>query len=347
MPRSLQRTCPTPAVSSLPALALALLASCGDVTVDDTPAIIDAGASNPGDAAPDQNTADAGTANPADASADQGDWQLVWEDTFDGAGQPNAENWNYQVGNGFNPGINAFQGWGNGEWEWYRPESSYQEDGNLVIRADYDTEPMNISGIDWYQRSGRVTTQGKHTWTYGRVEARIAIPRAIGTWPTFALMGSACDDTYTEDYDTPLETYDVMPTNWPSCGEIDIMLHRNTETAAHQNLFWDSRVGLFPSAPGFIGQSPGQVEAGDVTAFHLYTIEWEPGEIRWYLDRESNPNPVHTVAIAADTMEEFQAPFHLVMSLALSGTFTGNLEPNAADFPLFMRVDYVRVWQRE
>lgn len=69
-----------------------------------------------------------------------------------------------------------------------------------------------------------------------------------------------------------------------------------------------------------------------MTQFHLYTIEWEPTEIRWYVDRATNPTPVHTVSITAANREEFQRSFHVILNLALSGQFTGWAEPNPADF---------------
>ena len=276
-----------------------------------------------------------------------GEWAIVWEDHFNGSGRPDAASWNYHVGNGLNPGLGAFQGWGNGEWEWYRPENAYRQNGNLVIRADYNTSPTVIAGRDWYQYSSRITTKGKRSWTYGRIEARIAMPNAIGTWPAFWMMGTACDDTVTTDDHPPMTHYDVMASNWSSCGEIDIMEHRNFESVTFQNLFWDSRIGVFPWGDGLNNDRASSSQAGDVSQFHLYTIEWEPTQIRWYIDRESRPTPVHMVDITSSNMEEFHKPFHIIFNLALSGQFTGYAEPNLADFPLFMYVDYVRVWQRQ
>jgi beta-glucanase (GH16 family) len=276
-----------------------------------------------------------------------GNWTIVWQDNFDGSGQPDPANWNYHVGNGWNPGLGAFQGWGNGEWEWYRPENAFRQGGNLVIRADYFTTPTVIAGRDWYQRSARITTKGKRSWTYGRIEARIAMPVAVATWPAFWMMGTACNDTVTSNYGAPIGHFDVMAGNWASCGEVDIMEHRNGETVTFQNLFWDTRIGLFPWADGVNAQQPSTASVGNVTQFHLYTIEWEPTQIRWYIDRETRPTPVHTVDITASNKEEFHRPFHLILNLAISGQFTGGAIPNQADFPLFMYIDYVRVWQRQ
>jgi beta-glucanase (GH16 family) len=275
-----------------------------------------------------------------------GNYVVVWEDNFDGSGQPSTANWTYHVGNGLNPGAGTFDGWGNGEWEWYRPEQSTRQNGNLVIRADYFSTPTVIAGRNWFQRSGRITTKGKRSWRYGRIEARIAMPNAIATWPAFWMMGDACDDTSTASFNPPITQFDTMASNWSSCGEVDIMEHRNSETVTFQNLFWDTRVGVFPWASNTNGNLPNTFNVGNVTQFHLYTIEWEPTQIRWFIDRTTNPNPVHTVSITAANMEEFHKPFHIILNLAIGGQFPGT-QPNQANFPLFMNVDYVRVWQRQ
>ena len=73
-------------------------------------------------------------------------WNLVWADEFNGSGAPSSANWNFNVGNGLNPGLNAFDGWGNGEWEWYRPENCTQSGGNLVMRANWLTTPIVVNG---------------------------------------------------------------------------------------------------------------------------------------------------------------------------------------------------------
>ncbi|MCX7347546.1 MAG: family 16 glycosylhydrolase, partial [Alphaproteobacteria bacterium] len=33
-------------------------------------------------------------------------------------------------------------------------------------------------------------TKGKWSWTYGRIEARIKIPRGQGIWPAFWMLGA-------------------------------------------------------------------------------------------------------------------------------------------------------------
>lgn len=265
---------------------------------------------------------------------------LVWSDEFTGSGQPSASAWNYHVGNGFNPGAGGFSGWGNGEWEWYRPEQCFLQDGHLVLRADYGTSPTPIAGGNWYQRSCRITTQGKLSWSNARVEARIAMPARTGAWPAFWLMGASNDGTYTTSYAAPIGSYDTMATNWASCGEIDVMEHANADAFTYQNLFWDTRTGLYPWSGATVASNQGRAAVADVTQFHTYAVEWNATTMWWYVDDVL----VKTQDVSPGNMEEYRQSFFVILNLALAGTLPGTA-PNQADFPLHMYVDYVRVYQ--
>jgi beta-glucanase (GH16 family) len=269
-------------------------------------------------------------------------WTQVWSDEFNGTGQPNTANWNYEVGNGYNPGLPGFQGWGNGEWEWYRPENCYQQSGNLVIRADYSTTPYyTVGGRNWYQKSGRITTHGKQSWQYGKIEARIKLPTAVGNWCAFWMMGtSVAGATNTSSYNPPADYYDVMANNWASCGEVDIMEHVNGGNIGINNCFWDNRIGLYPWTAGQnANYGNTNVNYGDVTQFHVYSLEWDATYMKWFLDGVQT----HIIDITPAQLEEFRKPFYLIFNMALGGSITGT--PNAADFPLYMYVDYVRVYK--
>jgi beta-glucanase (GH16 family) len=262
---------------------------------------------------------------------------LVWSDEFATAGQPSSTYWNYHVGNGYSGG---FQGWGNGEWEWYRPEQCYVADGKLVLKAEYDSTATTIAGSNWYQWSCRITTQGKLSWKYARVEARIAMPSKTATWPAFWMLGDSSDGTYTTNYAASMSTYDTMSTNWASCGEIDIMEHVNKDTVAYQNLFWDTRTGVYPYQASTVSSSSSTASVSDVTAYHTYAMEWDASTMYWYIDNVL----VKTQGISASTQEEYTKKFFVILNLALAGSFP-NTTPVQSDFPLYMYVDYVRVYQ--
>jgi beta-glucanase (GH16 family) len=271
-------------------------------------------------------------------------YTLVWSDEFNGSGQPNSANWNYHVGNGYNPGLPGFQGWGNGEWEWYRPENAYQSGGNLVIRGDYSTTPYyNIGGQNWYQKSARITTQGKKSWQYGYIEARIRMPTIQGNWCAFWMMGTSSassGEMFTSSYNPPASYYNTMVNNWASCGEIDIMEHVNGGSTGFANCFWDLRTGVYPWTSGQnANYGNTSVPYGDVTQFHTYALYWDATVMRWYVDGVQR----HVIDITPATLEEFRKPFYLILNMAIGGSLTGNV--SATGWPAYMFVDYVRVYQ--
>src|SRR2546421_709064 len=127
----------------------------------------------------------------------QAAWQLVWSDEFaqaDGT-SPDSTKWGFDIGNGSG-------GWGNAELEYYtsRTNNARIVGGQLVIEAKQES----FGGKNY--TSARMLTKGKWSWAYGRMEARIKIPRGQGIWPAFWMLGTNIDSV-----------------NWPSCGEIDIM----------------------------------------------------------------------------------------------------------------------------
>jgi beta-glucanase (GH16 family) len=265
----------------------------------------------------------------------------VWADEFNGTGQPDTTKWNYHVGNGFNRGLNAFQGWGNGEWQWYRPENCYQQGGNLVLKGEYRDVPTVINGANWYQFACRITTQGKRSFQYGRIEARLAAPNANGNWTAFWMLGDSSDGTYTTNYAAPMTYYDSLPTNWASIGETDIFEHVNYKTTTNHHNFWDNRVGVFPWTSGQNGDHGVVATVGDVSQFHTYAIEWTASYIRYFVDGVQK----HSIDTTPAHLEEFRKPFHVIFNMALGGQLTEGMAPAKEQFPLYMYVDYIRAYQ--
>src|SRR5438046_1963079 len=103
-------------------------------------------------------------------------WQLVWHDEFDNP-VLDAGKWVRETEGG---------GWGNGELEFYtdRVENARIEGGNLIIEARRE----KFSNRDY--TSARLKTQGLGAWRYGRIEARIQIPRGQGLLPACRVLCS-------------------------------------------------------------------------------------------------------------------------------------------------------------
>lgn len=244
------------------------------------------------------------TSTPEDAAMKEG-WELVWEDDFEDT-YLDTENWIFETGAG---------GWGNAELQHYttRPKNVRVDDGHLVIEAHKE----DYLGSDY--TSARIKTQTLHSWTYGRIEARIKLPTGQGIWPAFWMLG--------EDFPTA---------GWPDCGEIDIM-----ENIGEPHTVYGTVHGPGYSGGGGIGQSftvPGDPVYED---FHTYAIEWAPGEIRWFVD-DVNYNTITDTDVPGEWV--YDHPFFIILNLAVGGEWPGYPD-QTTEFPQQLIVDYVRVYR--
>lgn len=228
-------------------------------------------------------------------------WQLVWQDEFNGSIGPD---WVFETGTGSG-------GWGNNELQYYRQQNASVQNGNLVITARQE----NYGGMNY--TSARMKTQGRKSWRYGRIEARIQLPSFTGSWPAFWMLGD-----------------NITSVGWPACGEIDIMEHVNTEGQTHGTIHWRDHNNNYAS---YSGSTPL-----NVTGYHIYAIEWDASAIRWFVDG----NLYHEASIAGGVngTQEFHNNFFIILNMAIGGNWPGFNVNNGA-LPAQMRVDYVRVYQ--
>jgi beta-glucanase (GH16 family) len=269
--------------------------------------------------------------------------QLLWSEEFNGPSL-DASRWTATDGNGCQ--INLC-GYGNQELEYYSPNNVSIADvpfepgtRALAIRAQNQTVGSNVF------TSGKIDTHGKVQVQYGMIEIRMSTPNiATGLWPAAWMLGTS-------------------PQTWPRNGEIDIMEmgHKASVRAAAGS----------PSANNFVGSNvitwqqaacvPGNESCAASTAwqtknwyvpttslanrFVTYRLYWTESEMRFTtVDNgvERNmydaPLPVNSTAL--------QAPFYLLLNLAVGGNFTDAATPGQVTAPLpgTMYVDYVRVYQ--
>ncbi|WP_442886266.1 glycoside hydrolase family 16 protein [Chloroflexus sp.] len=233
-------------------------------------------------------------------------WTLVWSDEFDGE-TLNPRNWLFDKGAG---------GWGNNEWQFYtdRPENIRIENGVLIIEARKEEY------LAWEYTSARIKTHYLHSWAYGRIEARIKLPPGgKGIWPAFWMLGE-----------------NIATARWPACGEIDIM-----ENIGNPTVVYGTVHGPGYSGGNAISQSfTSPVSLAD--NFHLYAVEWEADEIRWYVDDQL----YHTVRRDQTPGEwVFDHPFFILINLAVGGNWPGYPDETTV-FPQQLQIDYVRVYQQ-
>ena len=142
-------------------------------------------------------------------------------------------------------------------------------------------------------------------------------------WPAFWMLGN-----------------NIQTAGWPTCGEIDIMENIGREPAiVHGTIHGPGYSG----ADG-IGSQYGLTTGAFSDAFHVFAVEWEPNQIRWYVD--GNLYQTRTPAdLPAGTQWVFDHPFFIILNEAVGGYWPG--DPDATTvFPQKMTVDYVRVYQR-
>jgi len=216
------------------------------------------------------------------------------------------------------------------------PRNIFVKDGLLHIVA--------IRGIDGKIpfTSARITTKGRFKQTFGRFEFRARLPVGKGLWPALWLLPA--DNAYG---------------SWAASGEIDVMENRgqrpNTAFGTiHFGSRWPNNVFLSTKYTFPPGQS--------VIDFHVYSIDWSPSEIRWFVDDHLYATQTHWWSCSKiDALQRglapkgkkdlhpfpapFDQPFYLLMNLAVGGRFVGPPDEKT-QFPAEMDIDYVRVYDR-
>ena len=242
-------------------------------------------------------------------------WDLVWNDEFDGTAIDFTK-WEHEV-NG--------QGGGNNELQYYtdRELNSLIDDGKLVIRALKES----FTGPDGTREytSARLRTKNKGDWKYGRFEIRAKLPLGQGLWPAIWMLPT-----------------DWVYGGWAASGEIDIMeLLGHDPQRVHGTLHYG-------------GEYPNNVHTGDsyklsigsfTSTFHIFTLEWEENEFRWYVDDIL----YQTQNIWHSNGQQYPAPFdkrfHMLLNVAVGGNWPGDPDQTTT-FPQTKIVDYVRVYKK-
>ena len=238
--------------------------------------------------------------------------ELVWSDEFDGD-EIDRTNWTYDIGG---------WGWGNGEAQYYtdRPENARLENGLLVIELRQE----EFDGS--YFTSARLLTRELREFQYGRIEARLKMPKGNGTWPAFWMLGTG----FEQDADDPAF-------QWPNVGEIDIMEYVGREP--------DLVIGTIhgPGYAGAGGRSHWNRQEFDIADdWHTFAVDWDESGIRWFFDGEQYAEIGPDDIIRGEWV--FDQPFFIILNLAHGGTLGGIIDPDL-EYPIRYYADYVRVYQ--
>ena len=245
----------------------------------------------------------------------QGEYQLIWEEEFDGNALDETR-WNIETGGG---------GWGNQEKQYYtdRSENLRVKNGQLEIEARKETYYNSA------YTSARINTKNKFDVAYGKIEARINFPKGRGTWGAFWMLGYG---------------------SWPTCGEIDIVEHvGNNPTYASHATHTRAKNGT-KGNNWHAGQTVENLEG----EYHVYGVEWlrtywmGVDALKFYVDDEYVGS---AYASSTSTFEDWpftsQRPEFIILNMAIGGTMGGSINEDAFNNPVIMYVDWVRVYQKQ
>ncbi|RBP06148.1 carbohydrate binding domain-containing protein [Rossellomorea aquimaris] len=261
----------------------------------------------------------------SDASSFASPWSLVWNDEFNQA-EIDRGKWTFDIGNGYTDANGQFiPGWGNNEKQYYtdRPENARTEDGKLLITAKKE----EYEGFAY--TSSRLKTKGLFSKAFGKFEMKASLPVGKGYWPAFWMLPE--DDKYG---------------GWAASGEIDILEAQGSNPheaigTIHYGESWPNNK--------YTGAHYAFEDGSTIADEHVYSVEWEPGEIRWYVDgklrqTQNNWYSKGTGNAANFTYPApFDQPFHMLLNVAIGGNFDGEPTEDTM-FPQSMDVDYVRVY---
>lgn len=256
-------------------------------------------------------------------------YRLVWSDEFDTDGRPDTTKWSFEQGFARNH-----------EAQWYQSENARCEDGLLIIEAvkEKKANPWFRNGSnDWKTSreyieytSSSMTTSGKFSFQYGRLEVRARIPVGKGAWPAIWTLGNEME--------------------WPSCGEIDLMEFYRIQgqpvimanaawgNERRWNAVWDSQPTPFTH---FLEKNSDWA-----SEFHVWRMDWDEKAIRLYLDdellNEITLDRTYNGSLGQHK-NPFMQPHYILLNLALGGDNGGPIADEA--FPMRYEVDYVHVYQ--
>lgn len=249
---------------------------------------------------------------------------LVWSDEFSTNGAVDNTKWFHQTQ------LPTTGGWYNNEQQHYTNliTNSFANNGELNIVAKKET--FTDQGYTKNYTSARLNS--KFAFKYGRIDVRAKVPKNQGTWPAIWLLGKNVNELggyFASTYGN---------TNWPACGEIDMMEY-----------------GIFPSAPENFIQSTlhtpsssgnsvnhgGMLASSDITAnYHIYSMNWSPNQITFLLDGVAyyTYNP----SVKNASTWPFDKEQYLLLNIAMGGV-AGTIPSTFTNASMI--IDYVRVYQ--
>lgn len=232
-------------------------------------------------------------------------YKLVWEESFTSQSL-DTNRWNVEIRD---------PGWVNNELQAYTSQSKnlFIDSNNLTIKTIKEKfDQANYT-------SGRINTQSKANWKYGRFEIRAKIPKAKGVWPAIWLLSESISDE-----------------GWPKCGEIDIMEHINNEDIIYGTIHSEQYNHMTDTQIG------GNISIGDLDSkFHTFGLEWNKDALVWFIDDE-----VYHRVNKVDHFTSgwpFDKKYFLIINQAIGGFWPGDPDQDFKSSEFI--IDWIKIYQ--
>ncbi len=251
-----------------------------------------------------------------DSFADSTIWDLVWNDEFNQS-TIDISKWNHEI---WGPGMvnNELQAYTNSV------HNSYINDGNLIIKA------LNENYGNANYTSARLTSSGKGDFLYGRIDIKAILPSGEGTWPAIWMLPT-----------------DWVYGSWPSSGEIDIIEHVGCNLNVVKGSVHTAECNWNNNCPNQLAGGNGQDQyIPNVTnSYNIYSIEWSSSKIDFFIN--NNHYWTYSNIGQGPGMWPFDQKFHIILNLAIGGSWGGICPIDNSSFPQEMKIDFVRVYQKK
>jgi beta-glucanase (GH16 family) len=260
-----------------------------------------------------------------------GEYTLVWSDEFDGD-TLDSEKWSYEIGNWKldADGNYVTNGWGNNEQEYYTDKNASVSGGCLTIAARKEHIVSETQG-EYDYTSAKLTTQNKFSMCGGRIEVRARCDSGKSLWPAIWMLPE-----------------DSVYGGWAASGEIDIM---EGWGSTPEKICGTIHFGDVWPGNTYLTANYSYPEGDSSESWHTYAVEWESGEIRWYVDDELYSTQTDWYSAGRKYPAPFDQNFYVILNLAVGGHFDG-IDGIYADPETFtggekhFDIDYVRAYRK-
>jgi len=239
---------------------------------------------------------------------EQPEWELIWNDEF-------SENTLDQT---------KWTRCNRGSSNW---SDTMSDDPRLLV---FNDGVLHLRGIENDNQdedpapylSAGLTSKGKYSFQYGKVQIRTRFKSAQGAWPALWMM--------------PEKKPDV------GYGEIDIMEHLNFDNEVYQTVHSDYTLEDKNRPP----QRYCQPDI-DRDAWNTYGCQWDQNNIVFTV----NDKPTLTYPRMSELGESqwpFDVPYYFILSMQIGGGWVNGSGPTNPDhYPAGMEIDWVRVYNKK